>query len=826
MNVSYRWLKALAPGIQGSAEEIAHRLALLGAPVDELTDLGAGIGDVVIARVEEVRPHPNADRLRVTRVNAGGELVQVVCGAPNVEAGGLYPFAPVGATLPGGINIGKAKLRGEVSEGMLCSARELGLGRDHAGLMTLHGDFAPGTRFVDALGLDDFRLLIDVTPNRGELLSHVGVARELAPGGEAGVELPVFPNARKVRMNTRAGRLQCDAGGVSVRIEDEAGCPRYMGALVRGVRVAPSPEWLATRLRAVGLRPINNIVDATNYVLFELGQPLHAFDLAKLRGGEVVIRRAHEGESLTTLDGTDRALLAGDLVIADAEGAVAIAGVMGGANSEVDDATTDIFIECALFEPKSVRRTRSRLVLSTDASYRFERGVDPEGQPVALQRVVELIVAVAGGEAAEAVDLNPHPWERRAIALRPERVKRVLGTSVQPPEIKTLLEEIGFEVNASWPLRVLVPGFRGDVEEEIDLIEEIARRRGYDSFPDELAPFRPSTVPEAPVVEVERRFAERFAAWGFLEARTTGFVPESAGEVRVLNPLSAEEGFLRSALVPGLLRRVEHNFAHGVRDVRLFEIGSAFSAVADGGMPREERRIAAAFSGAALDGRGRRLRGVGPQGDAGGAGARVPRRARGRARRRVHGRGAGRQPGHGRAGRGRGCARVGRSGVDAGASASRVRGGSQVDPLRAPAHAAGVRARPGVAGAARGLGRAGGRHHRGRRVRAAGGAGSLRPVRREGAAGGDAQRGVAPPLPRGGPHADRRRGGCGGGAGAARPGGAPRCQTPLRLRKQARRRGGGWSAPPTPPRRPSPNGAAAPPRRRPKSGGCGASWSW
>jgi phenylalanyl-tRNA synthetase beta chain len=553
---------------------------------------------VVIARVEEVRPHPNADRLRVTRVNAGGELVQVVCGAPNVEAGGLYPFAPVGATLPGGINIGKAKLRGEVSEGMLCSARELGLGRDHAGLMTLHGDFAPGTRFVDALGLDDFRLLIDVTPNRGELLSHVGVARELAPGGEAGVELPAFPNARKVRMNTRAGRLQCDAGGVSVHIDDEAGCPRYMGALVRGVRVAPSPEWLATRLRAVGLRPINNIVDATNYVLFELGQPLHAFDLAKLRGGEVVIRRALEGETLTTLDGTDRALVAGDLVIADAEGAVAIAGVMGGANSEVDDATTDIFIECALFEPKSVRRTRSRLVLSTDASYRFERGVDPEGQPVALQRVVELIVAVAGGEAAEAVDLNPHPWERRAIALRPERVKRVLGTSVQPPEIKTLLEEIGFEVNASWPLRVLVPGFRGDVEEEIDLIEEIARRRGYDSFPDELAPFRPSTVPEAPVVEVERRFAERFAAWGFLEARTTGFVPESAGEVRVLNPLSAEEGFLRSALVPGLLRRVEHNFAHGVRDVRLFEIGSAFSVGPDGGMPREERRIAAAFSGA------------------------------------------------------------------------------------------------------------------------------------------------------------------------------------------------------------------------------------
>jgi phenylalanyl-tRNA synthetase beta chain len=600
MNVSYRWLQALAPGIQGSAEEVAHRLALLGAPVDELTHLGAGIGDVVVARVEEVWQHPNADRLRVTRVNAGGEsTVQVVCGAPNVEAGRLYPFAPVGASLPGGLNIGRAKLRGETSEGMLCSARELGLGRDHGGLMTLNGDFAPGTRLVEALGLDDWRLLIDVTPNRAEMLSHVGVARELAPGGDEGVELPGFPGARRVRMSTRAGRLRCELAGIDVAIEDEAGCPRYMGAVVRGVRVGPSPEWLATRLRAIGLRPINNIVDATNYVLHELGQPLHAFDLAKLRGARVRIRRAAEGESLITLDGNERALLPTDLVIADGEGSVAIAGVMGGANSEVDEGTTDLFLECALFEPKTVRRTRGRLVLSTDASYRFERGVDPEGQPEALERLVDLIVAVAGGEAVEGVDLNPHPWERRAVALRPERVKRVLGTGVQPAEIRTLLEEIGFEVNVSaWPIRVLVPGFRPDVEEEIDLIEEIARRRGYDSFPDELAPFRPSTVPESPEVEVERRIAARFVGWGFLEARTTGFAPESAGEVRVLNPLSAEEAFMRSSLTPGLLRRVEHNFAHGVRDVRLFEVGTVFHAGEAGGVPREERRVAAAFAGA------------------------------------------------------------------------------------------------------------------------------------------------------------------------------------------------------------------------------------
>jgi phenylalanyl-tRNA synthetase beta chain len=597
MNVSYRWLKSLAPGIEGSAREISERLALLGAPVDEVLDLGAGLGDVVIARVEEVRQHPNADRLRVARVNAGGAELQVVCGAPNVEAGGLYPFAPVGATLPGGMTIGKAKLRGETSEGMLCSARELGLGRDHSGLMTLNGDFQPGTSFVDALGLDDFRLLIDVTPNRAELLSHIGVARELAPGGVAGVELPAIPGGASAALPMRSGTDAGEIDGVSVSIDDAEGCPRYACATVRGVRVGPSPEWLATRLRAVGLRPINNVVDATNYVLFELGLPMHAFDLHKLRESRLRVRRAYEGETLTTLDGVERSLVPGDLLITDGAGAVAVAGVMGGSNSEVDDATVDLFLECALFDPRSVRRTRTRLGLSTDASYRFERGVDAELQPIALARLVELIVATAGGAAGEALDLVPAPRERRVVQLRPERVRRLLGSDVPPDEIRSILQPIGFEVDTgASPLRVTVPGFRVDIEEEIDLIEEIARRRGYDSFPDELAPFRPSSVPEAPSVQVERRIADLFVRFGFLEGRTTAFAPESAGEVRVLNPLSAEEAFLRTSLTPGMLRRVEHNFAHGVRDVRLFEIGTAFAAGDDA--VREERRVAAAFSGA------------------------------------------------------------------------------------------------------------------------------------------------------------------------------------------------------------------------------------
>ena len=599
MNISYRWLQSIAPGLEGTPAELADRLAMLGAPVDEVVDLGGELGDVVIARVDRVAPHPNADRLRVCTVDAGGESrLQVVCGAPNVEAGAFYPFAPVGASLPGGIAIRKAKLRGEASEGMLCSARELGLGRDHAGLMTLHGEWAPGTRFREALALDDWRLVVDVTPNRGELLSHLGVARELAPRGEDGVVLPPFPDDRGAAFPIVAGRTSCDDLGIEVAIGDEAGCPRYMAAIVRGVAVRPSPEWLSARLRAIGVRPINNVVDATNYVLHELGQPLHAFDLAALRGGRLAVRRAAEGERLTTLDEVERVLDPADLVIADGERAVALAGVMGGANSEVGEGTTDIVLECALFDAKSVRKTARRLGLSTDASHRFERGVDPEGQPAALRRVVELILAVAGGEAAGAVDLVPHPFERVAVGVRPERVERVLGVPLPAEEIRDLLEPIGFEVNTRpKPMRVLVPGFRPDVTAEIDVIEEIARRRGYGSFPQRLLPFRPTAVPEHPSVAVDRALRALFVRRGFLEALTVATVRESADAVPLLNPLSQEEGYLRTSLVPGLVRRVEHNLAHGVRDVRLFEIGTVFFPAGD--LPREERHVAAALTGAA-----------------------------------------------------------------------------------------------------------------------------------------------------------------------------------------------------------------------------------
>jgi phenylalanyl-tRNA synthetase beta chain len=600
MNVSYRWLKSLVPTLEGTPQEVADRLAMLGAPVDEVVDLGAEIGDVVIARVDEVRPHPNADKLRVCTVDAGtGERLQVVCGAPNVQAGRFYPFAPIGASLPGGIEIKEAKLRGEASEGMLCSARELGLGRDHSGLMTLAGEWEPGTSFRGALGLDDARLVVDVTPNRPELLSHLGIAREAAPNGQTDVRLPEFPNAGEVSVEVRPADASGEVGGVRLSIEDVEGCPRFTAAVIRGVRVGPSPEWLATRLRAVGLRPINNVVDATNYVLHELGQPLHAYDLAKLQGPALRVVRAGPGETFVTLDGVERALELADLMIADAERSVGIAGVMGGENSEVGDGTANVLLECALFDARSVRKTSRRLGLSTDASYRFERGVDPEGQPLALRRTCELIVAVAGGEVVDAIDLNPRPLRRRVLELRPERVAKVLGIALPAGEIASLLTAIGFGVEdvSARPLRVAVPGYRPDVEGEVDLIEEVARRRGYESLPEELGPFRPTEIPEDPAVAVEARVREVFLRWGFFEARTAAFSPVAENAVPLLNPLSQEEGFLRRSLAPGLLRRVEHNFAHGVRDVRLFQVGTVFFPSTDGRQAGEELRLGAAFSG-------------------------------------------------------------------------------------------------------------------------------------------------------------------------------------------------------------------------------------
>jgi phenylalanyl-tRNA synthetase beta chain len=601
MNISYRWLLSLLPGFDAPPEHVAELLARYGAPPEAIRDVAAELRDIVIGRVIEARRHPNADRLTLCHVDTGNAApLSVVCGAPNVVEGAFYPFAPVGATLPGGATIRKAKIRGEESQGMLCSARELGLGREHEGILELRGEFQAGVRFAEAMGLDDVVFTIDVTPNRPDLLAHIGVARELAPDAGVRVSLPPLPNARvEAPLTMEHGPRSIGGDGVRITIEDATGCPRYLGAIVRGVTIGASPAWLEARLRAIGVRPINTVVDATNYVLHELGQPLHAFDLARL-GETVVIRRAAAGETIRTLDGVDRTLAEGTLVIADAERPVALAGVMGGEETEVTADTRDIFLECALFDPAAVRASRRSVDLSTDASYRFERGVDPDGLERALRRCVELIASIAGGTAPRsALGVGVTPAASPRLRLRPARVAQVLGIDVPADRIAALLGGIGFPAERVGDgLTVTVPGYRSrDVQREDDLVEEVARRHGYDAIPEDLRPFRPSAVPDDPLFGVEDALRERLVGLGLLEARATPFAPANEGEVALLLPLAATESRLRRTLLRGLVRRLEYNFARGARDVRLFEIGTAFRAGEDDAAAIEGTRLAVICTG-------------------------------------------------------------------------------------------------------------------------------------------------------------------------------------------------------------------------------------
>ncbi len=641
MIVSRRWLEALL-GRSLDAAAVAERLTMHVAAVDTVTPIHQDLSDVLVGRVLEVKRHPNADRLTLCLVDAGparGGPVEVVCGAPNVQAGKTYPYAPVGAVLPGGVTLERKKIRGVESNGMLCSAKELGLGEDHAGILELDTDAAPGTRLLDAVPLGDHQIAIDVPANRPDLLCHKGVARELAAVLGGAVKLPPLAGAGgAARAGVPAGRSSRAAAavtwppvrqpargvvdGVEVRLEDPEGAPRYMIAVIRGVTVAPSPRWLTDRLSSVGQRAINNVVDATNYILFELNQPLHAFDLAKLRGPAVIVRRARAREKIVTLDGVERTLTAEMTAICDAERPTIIAGVMGSGESEVSEATRDLVLECAYFQPTRIRRTRRALELSSESSYRFERGIDLLGMPDALRRAVELITAVAGGELREPpLDLWPQPVQEKTIFLRPEAVSRLLGIAVERAEIERLLSSVGFFVAPKDDrLAVQVPGWRPDVTRDVDLVEEVARLRGYDAFPDELRPYRPGTVPDAPVERAKSRVREQLARAGFLEARTVPLGPADGPDaVALVNPISSEETHLRTHLLPGLVRRVEHNWANRNRDVRLFEIGTAFrwkdggttgeeageggtlkdSLTVEGkGLPEERTRVAAVLTGA------------------------------------------------------------------------------------------------------------------------------------------------------------------------------------------------------------------------------------
>ncbi|MFA7343655.1 MAG: phenylalanine--tRNA ligase subunit beta [Terrimicrobiaceae bacterium] len=569
MKVSLNWLREFVD-CQLSAGELEALFRRAGLEVASVEARGAAFDKVVVAQVLESGPHPNADRLSVCKVDDGsGSLRQIVCGAKNYKVGDKVPLALPGAVLPGDFKIKTGKLRGVESEGMMCSAKELKLAEDAEGLLILPKDAVVGSPIADQFP-PDMLFELEITPNRPDWLSHLGVAREISvftglPLSSPGIPAPAMAPA-----------------GPAVSIET-AECPYYTLRRIRGVKVAPSPQWLADRLTSIGLRPVNNVVDATNYVLFELGQPLHAFDAAKIEGS-LHIRRAAEGENFRALDGKDYKLGEGYLVIADDKHPVALAGVMGGEDSGVSSATTEILLESAVFDPAFVRRASRALGLISDSSYRFERGVDPEMVASASARAAELIVRVAGGAAGETVLEAGTHWARTEIPLRHARVRSLLGVELSDREIEESLSGIGLEKSSgggdsTWS----IPGFRHELTREVDLIEEISRAIGIERIPSRKAGlFAPSSAPDAAYDFVMAR-RHSLVGMGFSEARTSTLVSVAEAawfgpSVELKNPFGDDQSRLRTSLLPGLLAALRRNVDLGAPSVRLFECGRVFSA--------------------------------------------------------------------------------------------------------------------------------------------------------------------------------------------------------------------------------------------------------
>lgn len=598
MKVPYSWLREIVP-TRLSPEEVAVALTEHGVEVEAVVRPWARLSGVVAARVLEVTDHPNADRLALARVEADGRERRVVVGVRNMAPGDLVPYAPPGATLPGVEGaLERREIRGETSDGMLCSPKELGISGDHGGILLLP-EGEPGADLAALLGLDEAVIDIDVFPNRPDLLSVLGVAREVA--AITGEDLRV-PTPTVQEGDEKA------ADAASVEVVDAELCPRYLARVIRGVALGPSPLRTQVRLTAAGMRPLSNVVDATNYALLELGHPTHAFDLDTLRGRGVVVRRAEDGETLVTLDGVERAFTPEDLMIADLERAVAVAGVMGGAETEVGEGTTDVLLESAYFAPRGVLRTARRLGMRTEASVRFERGADPEAVGGAALRAAGLIAEWAGGIVLSGeIDVGAAP-PRHRVSIRPRRAGLLLGMEVSAVEVLDVMSRLGLEGGEEdGVVTVEVPGRRVDLRIEADLIEEVGRLRGYESLPSTLP-----GVAQAGGLDreqrVRRRIQDALVRAGLMQIHSVSFAsPEDLGlfederrdGVRVANPVSEEQAFLRSSLLPGLLRAAALSIGQQRPAVRLFEHGHVMAA-AEGGVD-ERDAVAALLAGPALE---------------------------------------------------------------------------------------------------------------------------------------------------------------------------------------------------------------------------------
>lgn len=602
MRISLNWLKEYVD-IPVDAEELAHRLTMLGLEIEAIERPWSEISSVRVGKILEIAPHPDAEKLVVCKTDTGqGAPLQIVCGAKNMKVGDRVPTALIGATLPGGFAIGARKMRGIASEGMMCSARELGLGEEHAGLLILDETAPVGEDFIRYFGLDDVVLEIEVTPNRGDWSSMIGVARELAALFETTVRMPAC-GIRESAM--RASEMS------SVTIEDPELCPRYAGRVLSAALVAVSPLWMRRRLIAAGQRPINNLVDITNYVLLETGHPLHAFDYDLLAENRIVVRRARPGETLVAIDGQQRSLNSEMLVIADAQRPVAVAGVMGGRDSEVGERTRRVFLESAYFNPVSVRRTSRALGLQTEASAHFQRGADPEMVVYALDRAASLMQELAGAETARGIlDAYPAPLPRRSVSLRYARTNLLLGTAVARETQRGVLTRLGFslESESETECTCSVPSWRHDVAREVDLIEEVARFYGFDRLESALPSIRQSDSVFSPAEHRVQSLRCMLAGLGLTEMLHWTF--SSPGEVRrcgldegyldmvtLQNPLTENHTTMRSSLTPGLMATVARNLNYGNRDIAAFELGPVYVPVANQELPDEPLHVAIVLTG-------------------------------------------------------------------------------------------------------------------------------------------------------------------------------------------------------------------------------------
>jgi len=600
MKFPLSWLKELVD-FDDTLDGLSDKLTFAGLEVEQIETIGGTFDGVVVGEVTAIEPHPNADKLRLCTVEYGAEeTMRVVCGAPNVEVGTHYPFAPVGTTLPSGFTLKKAKIRGEISMGMLCAKYELGLGEDHSGLLVLNADTAPGTPLAKLTGPPESVFELEITPNRPDCLSIVGIAREVAAIYATDLKLPAIELNETADLSPEAlARGEPADSLVSVSVEDAERCPRYTARVLKNAKVGPSPDWMKNRLEACGIRAINNLVDITNYVLLETGHPLHAFDYTLLKDGKIIVRRAAKGEKFTTLDEVERELTPDMLVIADPEKAVALAGVMGGANTEIKNDTTTVLLESASFEPSGIRHTVKALGLSTDSSYRFQRGVNADTVEWASRRAAALMTELADADiCAGVVDAYPVPATKTQISVKWAKICKLIGLEISADEMKQIFQTLELSVLSSDAegATLEIPTFRSDLEREVDIIEEVARMHGVDKIPEKLPTAQVIGGAHDDRVRAINTCRKNLAGLGAREILNYTLVNhplldlfgKSDDREELPHPISAEQSVLRTSLIPQMVESLGRNKSRQINDAVFFEIGRTFFKTESGPVQTEK----------------------------------------------------------------------------------------------------------------------------------------------------------------------------------------------------------------------------------------------